>query len=671
MSASPKQRILGLREQIDYHNYRYYSLDDPEITDSAYDRLIRDLEELEHKYPQYQSPQSPTQNVGGAFSKTFSEVAHAIPMRSLGNAFNEEEIFAFDRRVRELLEENNDIEYIAEPKLDGLAVSLRYEDGWLVQAATRGDGKTGENITQNMRMVLGSSTQLRGNSIPEVFEVRGEVFMSRNDFARLNDKQKTRGKKLFVNPRNAAAGSLRQLDPAVTASRPLKIFCYALGEVRGVSVPDTHLESLEMIGAFGLPITDLIQPVSGIKGCLDYHRTILERRSDLPFDIDGVVYKVSRMDWQQQLGHTARAPRWAIAHKFPAQEEMTILESIDIQVGRTGAITPVARLKPVFVGGVTVSNATLHNQEEIKRLDVRVGDTVIVRRAGDVIPEIVSVVVSSRPEGALEFEFPVTCPECDSAIVNEGDGVIARCSGGLFCEAQKKQSIKHFAGRKAMDIEGLGDKLVDQLVTDKKISDVADLFSLSLEDISGLDRMADKSAGNLSNAIESSKSTTLARFLYSLGIPLVGETTAENLADNLGSLESIMSATTEMLQTIPDVGPIVAQSLRTFFEQNHNVEVVNRLIDSGIHWPAIEASAPVQENMFTGKTVVLTGALSISRAEAKLILQSSGAKVTGSVSAKTDYVIAGEDAGSKAEKAEKLGVSILDENQFMENVGNL
>ncbi len=671
MSASPKQRILGLREQIDYHNYRYYSLDDPEITDSAYDRLIRDLEELEHKYPQYQSPQSPTQNVGGAFSKTFSEVAHAIPMRSLGNAFNEEEIFAFDRRVRELLEENNDIEYIAEPKLDGLAVSLRYEDGWLVQAATRGDGKTGENITQNMRMVLGSSTQLRGNSIPEVFEVRGEVFMSRNDFARLNDKQKTRGKKLFVNPRNAAAGSLRQLDPAVTASRPLKIFCYALGEVRGVSVPDTHLESLEMIGAFGLPITDLIQPVSGVKGCLDYHRTILERRSDLPFDIDGVVYKVSRMDWQQQLGHTARAPRWAIAHKFPAQEEMTILESIDIQVGRTGAITPVARLKPVFVGGVTVSNATLHNQEEIKRLDVRVGDTVIVRRAGDVIPEIVSVVVSSRPEGALEFEFPVTCPECDSAIVNEGDGVIARCSGGLFCEAQKKQSIKHFASRKAMDIEGLGDKLVDQLVTDKKISDVADLFSLSLEDISGLDRMADKSAGNLSNAIESSKSTTLARFLYSLGIPLVGETTAENLADNLGSLKSIMSATTEMLQTIPDVGPIVAQSLRTFFEQNHNVEVVNRLIDSGIHWPAIEASAPVQENMFTGKTVVLTGALSISRAEAKLILQSSGAKVTGSVSAKTDYVIAGEDAGSKAEKAEKLGVSILDENQFMENVGNL
>jgi DNA ligase (NAD+) len=668
MTPSPKQLILGLREQIDYHNYRYYVLDDPEITDSAYDRLIRGLEELEHKYPQYQSPQSPTQNVGGTFSKTFSEVAHVIPMRSLGNAFSEDEIFAFDRRVREMLEENKDIEYIAEPKLDGLAVSLRYEDGWLVQAATRGDGRTGENITQNMRMVLGNSTQLQGDSIPEIFEVRGEVFMARDDFARLNDKQKKGGKKPFVNPRNAAAGSLRQLDPAVTASRPLQIFCYALGEVRGVTVPDTHLQSLEMIEALGLPITDLIQPVSGIQGCLDYYQRILERRADLPFDIDGVVYKVSRMDWQQRLGYTARAPRWAIAHKFPAQEEMTVLESIDIQVGRTGAITPVARLKPVFVGGVTVSNATLHNPAEIKRLDARVGDTVIVRRAGDVIPEIVSVVISSRPEDTAEFEFPVTCPECNSAIVYEGDGVIARCSGGLFCEAQKKQSIKHFASRKAMDIEGLGDKLVDQLVTDKKITDVADLFSLSQQDIAGLDRMAEKSAGNLINAIENSKSTTLARFLYSLGIPLIGETTAETLADNFANLESIISATTERLQTIPDVGPIVAKSLQVFFGQPHNVEVVNRLIDSGIHWPAVQARAPVLENMFTGKTVVLTGALSMSRSEAKALLQSLGAKVTGSVSAKTDYVIAGEDSGSKAEKAEKLGITVLDENQFMENV---
>ncbi len=679
MSDNPETEIRLLKERLEYHNYRYHVLDDPEIPDVTYDRLLRDLGKLEHEYPQFATPDSISQKVGGRqFNgvKTFSEVTHALPMRSLGNAFDLDEIRNFDRRVREglskdLIEGKNIpllVDYVAEPKLDGLAVSLRFEKGWLVQAATRGDGSTGENITHNMRQVLAAQTQLKGEAIPDVFEVRGEVFMTRQDFDELNERQKKAGLKTFVNPRNAAAGGLRQLDPAVTGSRPLSLYCYSLGDVQGGDVPETHLECLQWIKSLGLPVTDLTQPVSGIEACIDYYENLLQQRDELPFDIDGVVYKVSRLDWQHDLGFTARAPRWAIAHKFPAQEEMTMVETIDVQVGRTGAITPVARLKPVFVGGVTVSNATLHNQEEIQRLGIHIGDTVIVRRAGDVIPEVVSVVTSKRPEGAQEFEFPVECPECQSEIVYEGDGVIARCSGGLFCRAQKKQSIKHFASRKAMDIEGLGDKLVDQLVDEKLISDVADLYQLELGDITGLERMAEKSAMNLLLAIETSSETTLARFLYSLGIPLIGETTAEILADSLRELKAIARADTETLQLIPDIGPIVARSLITFFQQSYNIEIIQRLLDSGVHWPKIESGVHNHEGFFSGKTVVLTGSLSISRADAKKRLQRQGAKVSGSVSAKTDYVIAGEDAGSKADKAASLDITILDEAQFMEMV---
>lgn len=674
MPKSPKHQILELREQLEYHNYRYYVLDDPELPDSTYDRLINQLSTLEKENPEFFTKDSPTQKAGGFAAKTFSEVVHAIPLRSLGNAFGEEEIVNFDRRVRELVElDIGEVEYIAEPKLDGLAVSLRFENGWLVQAATRGDGKQGENITQNMRMVLKSCTQLKTGSSnkntpgkpPEVFEVRGEVFMSKDDFEKMNRDQIQAGEKTFVNPRNAAAGGLRQLDPAVTASRPLQICCYALGEIVGVEMPATHHDAIKLIKSFGLPVSDLAKSVKGVSGCLDYYQNLAEKRESLPFDIDGVVYKVSRMDWQNSLGFTAKAPRWAIAHKFPAQEDMTIVEKIGIQVGRTGAITPVARLKPVFVGGVTVSNATLHNREEIQRLDVRAGDSVIVRRAGDVIPEVVSVIMSKRPGKTKKFRFPSKCPVCSSPVVYEGEGVIARCSGGLFCDAQKKESIKHFTSRKAMNIEGLGDKLVTLLVDDKLIDDVSDIYSLSVDQISGLERMAEKSATNLVESIEKSKNTSLTRFLYALGIPLVGETTAETLADSLLTLENIEEKSIEELQGIPDVGPIVAESVSTFFKQAHNKKVIKKLLNSGITWPKPEKREQMTDSVFSNKTVVLTGALSISRSDAKDILQSQGAKVTGSVSKNTDFVIVGEDAGSKADKAEKLGVEIVDEQQFL------
>jgi DNA ligase (NAD+) len=674
MPESPKKRVLELREQLEYHNYRYHVLDDPEIPDSAYDRLMGELIELEQKYPEWQSDNSPTQKVGGYVARTFSEAVHRIPMRSLGNAFSDQEVINFDRRVRELVElEEGEVEYVAEPKLDGLAVSLRYENGWLVQAATRGDGRTGENITHNMRTVLGDKTQLKTSKAPEILEVRGEVFMRKDDFESLNNAHRRQGLKIFVNPRNAAAGGLRQLDPVVTASRPLSFYCYSLGEVRGANLPDTHLESMQWIKSLGLPVTDLLESVKGAEGCISYYRKLQRQRDSLPYDIDGVVYKVSRMDWQDNMGFTAKAPRWAIAHKFPAQEEMTQVDNIEIQVGRTGAITPVARLTPVFVGGVTVSNATLHNRKEIERLDVRVGDCVIVRRAGDVIPEIVSVIHSRRPENTEPFRFPETCPVCQSEIVYEGEGIIARCSGGLFCDAQKKESILHFASRKAMDIEGLGDKLVDQLVTEKLIDDVADLYSLTTVQIADLDRMAEKSATNLIGAIEKSKDTTLARFLYALGIPLVGETTAELLSESLLTLQGITDASEQELQEIPDIGPMVANSIRTFFKQAHNQEVIEKIVHAGVSWPRPEKPRINSDSMFSGKTVVLTGTLGMARSEAKVLLQSLGAKVTGSVSKNTDFVIAGQDAGSKADKAEQLGVEILDESQFMEQVkpGNL
>ncbi len=658
--------IHTLREELEYHNYRYHVLDDPEIPDATYDRMLRHLKTLESDHPQYASQDSPTRTVGGSVAKTFSEVVHSVPMRSLANAFADAEVIAFDRRVRDIIElESGEVDYVAEPKIDGLAVSLRYERGWLVQAATRGDGRRGENITQNMRKVLGRGTSLTGRSLPTVLEIRGEVFMSRDDFDTMNREQASAGQKTFVNPRNAAAGSLRQIDPAVTARRPLSFFAYALGQVEGVTVPDTHWEILQWIDGFGLPVCERSEAVVGVNGCLAYYRQMQALGSQLPYEIDGVVYKVSRMDWQSTLGFTARAPRWALAHKLPAQEEMTILEKIEVQVGRTGAITPVARLKPVFVGGVTVSNATLHNRDEIKRLDVREGDTIIVRRAGEVIPEILSVVMERRPPDSRPFEFPSQCPVCQSDVVSDGGGVIARCSGGLFCRAQRKENIRHFASRKAMDIEGLGDKLVDQLLAADLVQDVADIYQLDKVTVATLQRMADKSAENLIQAVERSKETTLGRFLYALGIPLVGEATAEAVAEMFGDLETIMSAGTEALQKVPDVGPVVADSVRLFFQQEHNRKIVERLQASGVKWPKSEVRPVQEDSPFYDKTVVLTGTLSIARTDAKKILQSLGAKVTGSVSSKTDFVIVGADAGSKADKATQLKIRILDEQEFL------
>ncbi len=670
MPKDPQHQIQELRGKLEYHNHRYYELDDPEIPDSCYDRLIRSLEDLEGRYPQYRSAQSPTQKVGGSVAKPFSEVVHAIPMLSLGNAFNRGEIESFDRRVRELTGlKDAEVEYVAEPKIDGLAVSLRYEKGWLVQAATRGDGRAGENVTLNMREILGDRTRLRGGNIPDVLEVRGEVFISRADFEALNEARRMSDRKLFVNPRNAAAGGLRQLDPAVVGSRRLQFYCYSFGEVDGMPQPETHESSLQGIRAFGLPVTDLYRVVEGVQGCLSYYQDLLELRPGLPFDIDGVVYKVSRIDWQNSLGFTARAPRWAIAHKFPAQEEMTTVENIELQVGRTGAITPVARLKPVFVGGVTVSSATLHNRREIQRLDVRVGDRVIIRRAGDVIPEVLSVVVSARPCDAEPFVFPQTCPVCASPILYEGEGIIARCSGGLTCEAQKKQSIKHFASRKAVDIEGLGDKWVDWLLCGQVIADVSDLYRLSVEDLEPRYRKSSKAVTNLIQSIEESKTTTLARFLYSLGIPLIGETTAQTLAASLGTLERIRQASKEQLQEIPDVGPLVADSVVTFFEQPHNRAIVGKLLDAGVTWPA-PAGQPAGDgdSVFAGKTVVLTGKMSMPRGEATSVLQSMGARVGGSITKNTDYLIAATDTSSKAVKAAQMGIEVLDERQFLEQV---
>ncbi len=670
MPKDPQYQIQELRAKLEYHNHRYYELDDPEIPDSCYDRLIRSLEDLEAQYPQYRSAQSPTRKVGGSVAKPFSEVVHAIPMLSLGNAFDKGEIENFDRRVRELTGlEDAEVEYVAEPKIDGLAVSLRYEKGWLIQAATRGDGRAGENVTLNMREILGDRSRLRGANIPNVLEVRGEVFISRADFEALNESRRKSDLKLFVNPRNAAAGGLRQMDPAVIASRRLQLYCYSFGEVEGVPYPETHDASLREICDFGLPVTDLYRVVEGAQGCLDYYQELLELRSGLPFDIDGVVYKVSRIDWQNSLGFTARAPRWAIAHKFPAQEEVTTIENIELQVGRTGAVTPVARLKPVFVGGVTVSSATLHNHREIERLDVRIGDRVIVRRAGDVIPEVLSVVKPARPLGAEPFAFPEACPVCASPIIYEGEGIIARCSGGLACEAQKKQSIRHFASRKAMDIEGLGDKWVDWLLAGEVIADVSDLYRLTPEKLGSRYQKSSKAVMNLIQSIEESKTTTLARFLYSLGIPLIGETTAEALAVNLGSMKRIRQASKDRLQEIPDIGPLVADSVVTFFEQPHNRAVVEKLLDAGVSWPApAEPTAGDSDSVFAGKTVVLTGKMSMPRSEAASLLRSMGAKVGSGITKNTGYVIAATDTSSKVVKAAQMGIEILDERQFMEQV---
>ena len=655
--AAARRRVAELHSELHEHNYRYYVLDDPVISDAGYDRLLRELQDLEAKYPELVTADSPTQRVGATPSKAFDEVKHAVRMLSLDNAFSDEELGDFDRRVRERLGVGM-VEYAAEPKLDGVAVSMRYEEGVLVRAATRGDGVTGEDITANVRTIAGVPLRLEGRGIPLVLEVRGEIYLSHRGFAQLNRQALEQGHKSFVNPRNAAAGSLRQLDPKVTASRPLEIYCYGIGQVEGGRLPESHTDILAQLRDWRLRIYDGIERVAGLDGCIAYYDALGEVRDSLPFDIDGVVFKVDRLDQQEVLGFVARAPRWAIARKFPAQEEQTRVLGIDVQVGRTGALTPVARLEPVFVGGVTVTNATLHNADEVQRKDVRSGDTVIIRRAGDVIPEVVSVIREKRVKGARRFIMPVICPKCGSAVERVEGEAVARCSGGLFCPAQRKQAIKHFASRRAMDVDGLGDKLVDQLVERGLISDVSDLYRLTVDDIAGLERMAEKSAGNLVRALEKSKHTTLERFVYALGIREVGEATARVLAQSFGDLEPLMQADADALQGVRDVGPVVAQHIVGFFAEAHNREVIRKLVTAGVHWQAVELP---QEQPLTGKTFVITGTLSMPRSELKVRLLAAGAKVEGSVSKKTDYVVAGENAGSKLDKAGELGVTVLTE----------
>ncbi|MEJ2479630.1 MAG: NAD-dependent DNA ligase LigA [Acidihalobacter sp.] len=679
-TTSPERRAAELREQIDLHNYRYYVLDDPLVPDAEYDRLMRELQALESEHPELVTPESPTQRVGAKPAEGFGEVRHAIPMLSLENCFSEDELLAFDRRVRERLERDGQVDYIAEPKLDGLAVSLRYEDGRLVQGATRGDGTTGEDITQNVRTVHSIPLRLRGNDVPRVLEVRGEVFMPKAGFEEMNRRAAERGEKVFVNPRNAAAGSLRQLDPSVTAARPLEFFCYGWGELEGAEAPASHSGMLERLREWGVRVSPEARVVRGAEGCLDYYRDIGRRRADLPYEIDGVVYKVDSREQQDTLGFVSRAPRWAIAHKFPAQEELTRLLDVEFQVGRTGALTPVARLEPVFVGGVTVSNATLHNMDEIERKDVRIGDTVIVRRAGDVIPEIVAVVAERRPDDVRSIEMPSTCPVCGSEIVRGEGEAVARCSGGLICSAQRKESLLHFASRRAMDIEGLGEKLVDQLVELGMLEHVDDLYDLQAAQLAGIERMGDKSAANLVDAIEHSKDTTLARFLYALGIREVGEATARALAAHFGTLDALEEAARQdlrsegdpeikpkdrypRLQAVADVGPAVAAHVCHFFAQQRNQDVIRKLLAAGVHWPEAKAQG---EGPLKGSTYVLTGTLeNWTRDEAKAALEALGARVSGSVSKKTTAVVAGRDAGSKLDKAKELDIPVVDEDQLL------
>ena len=663
-------RVKQLRSVINQHNYHYYVLDIPKISDSEYDRLLRELQQIEQQYPALISPDSPTQRVGAEPLKSFGQVAHAVPMLSLDNAFSEQELLDFDRRLRERLQLDQ-IDYTAEPKLDGLAVSLLYRDGLLVQAATRGDGHTGEDITANVRTINCVPLRLLGQGYPSLLEVRGEVYMDKKGFADLNEQQARRGDKLFVNPRNAAAGSLRQLDPQVTAGRPLSMDCYGIGQVEGGAMPGRHSEVLVLLKDWGLRVNDQIRTLNSIDACVQFYQKIGAIRADLPYEIDGVVFKLDQIALQQQAGFVSRAPRWAIAYKFPAQEEITTVNAIEIQVGRTGALTPVARLEPVFVGGVTVTNATLHNLDEIRRKDVRVGDTVIVRRAGDVIPEIVGVVLEQRPAGAVLFDLPSRCPVCDSDVVRIEGEAASRCSGGLYCPAQRKEAIKHFASRRAMDIDGLGDKLVEQLVDQQFIAHVDDLYALKAGPLMMLERMGEKSAHKLIDALQRSKKTTLPRFLFALGIREVGEATARILAQHFGTLEAIMAADRAALEQVSEVGPIVAEHIVSFFSQAHNRQVIQALRDRGVEWPAIDVVAAVGELPLGGKTVVLTGSLEqLTRAEAKEQLQALGARVSGSVSARTDLVIAGHDAGSKLEKARSLGIEIMDEAALLALLGD-
>ncbi len=669
MSVSVKEKIEKCREKLRHHAHQYYVLDDPDVPDAEYDRLYHQLVLLEEKNPQFITSSSPTQRVGAKPLTAFDQIQHQMPMLSLDNVFNEEALQAFYQRLQDRLNSKDEIMLTAEPKLDGLAISLRYQNGELVYAATRGDGLTGENVTQNVRTMQSVPLRLLGESYPDVLEVRGEIFMPKAGFEKLNQQAREKGEKEFANPRNAAAGSLRQLDPSITATRPLSLYCYSTGIVEGGSLADTHYEILQQLRKFGLPICDEVKLVQRVESCLAYYKNILKRREGLAYDIDGIVYKVNSISQQKTLGFVARAPRWAIAHKFPAQEEISKIIEVDFQVGRTGAITPVARLQPVFVGGVTVSNATLHNMDEIRRKDVRVGDQVIIRRAGDVIPEVVRVVPNSRTKPLAEIQMLTNCPVCHSSVEQIEGEAAARCTGGLFCRAQRAQAIKHFSSRKAMDIDGLGEKLVDQLVKQDLVRTAADLYQLTEKTLTTLDRMGEKSAINLLEALEDSKRPALSRFIYALGIREVGEATARNLAKEFNTLAMLQLATFEQLIEVQDVGPIVAKHLVTFLSQKHNQDVLKKLLAAGIKIEHIEQRAvdDQQNNVFTGKTVVITGTLpTLTRSEAKEKLLAAGALVTGSVSAKTDYLLAGDKAGSKLTKASSLSVPIIDESTMLD-----
>jgi len=663
------KRIGELREQVRRHDYRYYVLDDPEISDARYDALMRELRELEAAHPDLVTEDSPTQRVGGAPSAGFGEVVHAVPMLSLDNAFTEQDVLDFDRRVRERLDVET-VQYSAEPKIDGLAISLRYEYGRLVQAATRGDGTRGEDVTANVRAIRSVPLALRGTRPPPLLEVRGEVYMTRRSFAQLNRRAAERGEKTFVNPRNAAAGSLRQLDPQVTASRSLDLYCYGVGASDGWATPRRHSEVLAALRDAGLRTCPAIEVVEGIERALDYYSRMGRRRDALGYDIDGVVYKVDRLDWQRDLGFVARAPRWAVAHKFPAQEETTVVRDVEFQVGRTGALTPVARLEPVFVGGVTVSNVTLHNMDELARKDVRIGDTVVVRRAGDVIPEVVRVVPELRPRGAREVRLPDRCPVCGSHVTRAEGEAVARCSGGLVCSAQRREALRHFASRRAMDIEGLGDRLVEQLVDAGRVETAADLYSLTADELGALERMGPKSAANVVEALDRSKHTTLPRFLFALGIRDVGESTALALATHFGRLEALEAASLEEIQQVRDVGPVVAAHVHDFFAEARNRQVIAALRRHGVAWPDAEAARAAGEGPLSGETVVITGTLAtMTRDEAREAARAAGATVTDAVSRKTTLLVVGAEAGSKLRKAQELGVEIVDEGEFRRRLG--
>ncbi len=662
-SSKVVKRVQALRTALDKHNYRYYALDDPEVPDAEYDRLLRELQQLESKYPEVVTPESPTQRVGAGPIDGFTEVIHSVPMLSLGNAFGAEELADFDRRVRDRLSLETELEYFAEPKLDGLAISLRYENGTLVQAATRGDGNRGEDVTHNVRTISAVPLRLHGTAVPELIEVRGEIFMDKAGFSALNQAMAASGGKPFMNPRNAAAGSLRQLDPRLTAQRPLSIYFYGLGACSKPLAP-TQGQLLNQLRSLGLRVNPESRSVIGFGGCHDYYDEIASKRDQLDYEIDGVVFKVNDLSLQDKLGFVSRAPRWAIAAKFPAHEEMTRVRDVEFQVGRTGALTPVARLEPVSVGGVTVSNATLHNMDELQRKDVRIGDMVVIRRAGDVIPEVVSVVKTKRQKSVKKVILPTHCPVCASDVVRIDGEAVARCAGGLYCKAQRKEAIKHFASRRALDVEGLGEKLVEQLVDNSLVGSPADLYDLDAETLAGLDRMAEKSAGNLVAALEKSKQTTLPRFLFALGIREVGEATALALARHFGSLEGIMQADTDELEKVPDVGPVVARHVRQFFAEGHNREIVAKLLQAGLSWPQMASDSETPPAL-QGKTFVVTGTLgAMSRDDARAAILALGGKVTSSVSAKTDYLVCGDKPGSKLARARKLGVTVLDERAF-------